>query len=57
LALTPEKPLLGHRSGKKAATLCVAFIKNSPTGSGGWASPLQRLQLGLPDRFGSGQRL
>jgi hypothetical protein len=28
LALTPEKPLYGHRSGRKAATHWVAFIKN-----------------------------
>ena len=27
LALTPEKPLYGHRSGKKAMTHWVAFIK------------------------------
>ena len=27
LALTPEKPLYGHRSGKKANTHWVAFIK------------------------------
>ena len=29
LALTPEKPLYGHRSGKKANTHWVAFIKQS----------------------------
>jgi SAM-dependent methyltransferase len=28
LALTPEKPLYGHRNGRKAATHWVAFIKN-----------------------------
>jgi len=28
LKLTPEKPLYGHRSGKKAATHWVAFIKS-----------------------------
>ena len=28
LALTPEKPLYGHRSGKKANTHWVAFIKS-----------------------------
>lgn len=27
LALTPEKPLYGHRSGKKAGTHWVAFVK------------------------------
>jgi hypothetical protein len=27
LALTPEKPLYGHRSGKKAQTHWVAFLK------------------------------
>ena len=27
LALTPEKPLYGHRSGKKANTHWVSFIK------------------------------
>jgi hypothetical protein len=27
LALTPEKPLYGHRSGKKAQTHWVAFVK------------------------------
>ena len=29
LALTPEKPLYGHRSGKKAMTHWVAFIKQN----------------------------
>lgn len=29
LALTPHKPLYGHRSGKKAQTHWVAFIKSS----------------------------
>jgi len=29
LALTPHKPLYGHRSGKKAQTHWVAFIKNT----------------------------
>jgi len=28
LALTPEKPLYGHRSGKKANTHWVAFVKS-----------------------------
>lgn len=28
LALTPEKPLYGHRSGKKAQTIWVAFMKD-----------------------------
>ncbi len=28
LALTPEKPLYGHRSGKKANTHWVAFVKH-----------------------------
>jgi hypothetical protein len=27
LALTPEKPLYGHRSGKKAQTHWIAFLK------------------------------
>ncbi len=29
LALTPEKPLYGHKSGKKAQTHWVAFLKNN----------------------------
>ena len=33
LALTPEKPLYGHRSGKKANTHWVAFIKQSEKNS------------------------
>lgn len=35
LALTPEKPLFGHRSGKKALTHWVAFLKG---GGGGFSS-------------------
>lgn len=34
LALTPEKPLYGHRSGKKAQTHWVAFIKPCGTDDG-----------------------
>jgi SAM-dependent methyltransferase len=30
LALTTEKPLFGHRSGKKAATHWVTFMKSNP---------------------------
>ncbi len=33
LALTPEKPLYGHRSGKKAQTHWVAFMKTPNTNS------------------------
>ncbi len=33
LALTPEKPLYGHRSGKKANTHWVAFIKGEANDS------------------------
>lgn len=29
-ALAPERPLFGHRSGKKAQTHWVAFIKEAP---------------------------
>lgn len=34
LALTPEKPLYGHRSGKKAQTHWVAFMKTCRTDDG-----------------------
>ena len=40
LALTPEKPLYGHRSGKKAQTHWVAFMKpNAPHEGPGGSSP------------------
>lgn len=32
LALTPEKPMFGHRSGKKMGTHWIAFLKPNPTG-------------------------
>ena len=32
LALTPEKPLFGHKSGKQSKTHWIAFLKPNPTG-------------------------
>ena len=32
LALTPEKPLFGHKSGKKMGTHWVAFLKPNAAG-------------------------
>ena len=39
LALTPEKPLFGHRSGKKAKTHWVAFLKPNTEVSSGAKTP------------------
>jgi len=41
LALTPERPLYGHRSGKKACTHWVAFIKTEDRTSCAPDSPAQ----------------
>lgn len=35
LALTPEKPLFGHKSGKKSATHWIAFMKPNAEITGG----------------------
>jgi SAM-dependent methyltransferase len=34
LALTPEKPLYGHRSGKQSKTHWIAFLKSNDTAHG-----------------------